>query len=226
MWYNIFGLLNTVFIFVSLYGVYLQLNKLWLRKKSGENKVTDILSQNQFTVSFLAYFSFFIYGYSIDVFNHYIVWPRLLASVLVLLILFEMYKDRKSVPAMLSLIFAGVLFIAGIAGLVFNDQFSVHSNQMSTILIVVITLLLAQGYTHQIKLIIRSGKTGAIDIRMSQFILMMDLSTIAFAMTMGFSQGWPLMFLATVSAMTKLIIIYLFRWVESSSAAQKRRLLN
>jgi len=79
---------------------------------------------------------------------------------------------------------------------------------------------------HQIKLIISSGNTGAIDIRMSQFILMMDISTIAFAMTMGFSQGWPLMLLATVSAITKLVIMYLFRWVSFSPVAEKRRLMN
>jgi len=225
VWYDFFGSLNTVFIFVSLYGVYLQLNKLWLRKKSGEQKVTDVLSQNQFIMSFLAYFSFFIYGYTITVFNHYIVWPRFIASVFVLLILVEMYKDRKSMAAMMSLLIAGGLFIIGIVGLVLNEQLSLYVKQVSTMLIVVTTLLLAQGYVHQIKLIIRSGSTGAIDIRMSQFILMMDMSTIAFATTMGFNQGWPLMLLATVSATTKLIIMYLFRWVKSSSAAQKRRLL-
>jgi len=222
MWYDFFGVINTLFIFVSLYGVYLQLNKLWLRKARREKKVTDVLSQNQFTMSFLAYFSFFVYGYGLDIFNHYIVWPRLFASILVTFILFEMWQDRKSTASIASLALVGICFSLGVIGLAFNETFSVHSNQVSTILILIITLLLAQGYSQQIKLIISSGKTGAIDIRMSQFILLMDISTIAFALSMGFSQGWPLIFLATVSGITKLIIMYLFRWARISPTAKIR----
>jgi len=222
MWYNILGTINTLFIFVSLYGVYLQLHKLWLRKANGKTQVTDVLSQNQFTMSFLAYFSFFVYGYSIDIFNHYIVWPRLIASLLVMLILIEMWKDRKSTASVASLVLVCVCLTLGIIGLALNESFADHSKQVSTILIMIITLLLAQGYMHQIKLIISSGKTGAIDIRMSQFILMMDITTIGFAMTMGFAQGWPLIVLATVSAITKLIIMYLFHWVRVSPVAKIR----
>jgi len=222
MWYDFFGLINTLFIIVSLYGVYLQLDKLWLRKKNGDDKVTNVLSQNQFTMSFLAYFSFFVYGYSIDIFNHYIVWPRLIASVLVTIILFEMWKDRRSKASIVSLAVVTVCFSLGILGLALNETFAVHNKQVSTIFILVITVFLAQGYSHQIKLIISSGHTGAIDIRMSQFILLMDISTIAFALSMGLDQGWPLIFLATVSGITKLIIMYLFRWARISQTAKVR----
>ncbi|MCJ8318795.1 MAG: hypothetical protein MJK12_04125 [Colwellia sp.] len=217
MWYDLFGTINTIFIFVSLYGVYLQLNKIWLRKKSNQTRVTDILSLNQFTMSFLAYFSFFIYGYSIEPFNHYIVWPRLIASLLVTLILFEMWRDRQSNSSFICLIFVGVAFVAGLSGLLFNESFTQQSKNVSTILILIITVLLAQGYAHQIKLIIKNVDTGAIDIRMSQFILLMDISTIAFALSMGIAIGWPLIVLAVISGITKLIIMYLFRWVRLKS---------
>jgi len=217
MWYDFFGTINTIFIFVSLYGVYLQLNKIWLRKKNNQTKVTNILSQNQFTMSFLAYFSFFIYGYSIEPFNHYIVWPRFIASLLVTVILLEMWRDRQSKASFICLLFVGLSFIAGLAGLYFNEIFSPQSKNVSTILILVITVLLAQGYAHQIKLIIKNVNTGAIDIRMSQFILLMDISTIAFALSMGVAIGWPLIVLAVVSGLTKLIIMYLFRWTRLKS---------
>lgn len=226
MWYNLLGSINAIFIFVSLYGVFLQLNTVWQRSNKNEAKVTDILSQNQFTMSFLAYFCFFIYGYSIQPFNHYIVWPRLIASILVMLILFEMWRDRRSKVSFYCLIFAVMAFVCGVIGLLLNETLSAQSKTLSTALIVSTTVLLAQGYTHQISLIIRSGKTGAIDIRMSQFILMMDLSTIAFAISMGIAKGWPLMLLAVVSGITKLIIMYLFRWVRMSPVAQTRRELS
>jgi len=58
---------------------------------------------------------------------------------------------------------------------------------------------------------------------MSQFILMMDVSTIAFALSMSLANGWPLLLLATVSGITKLIIMALFRWVATSNTAKARR---
>lgn len=160
MWYNILGTINTLFIFVSLYGVYLQLHKLWVRKANGKTQVTDVLSQNQFTMSFLAYFSFFVYGYSIDIFNHYIVWPRLIASLLVMLILIEMWKDRKSTASVASLVLVCVCLTLGIIGLALNESFADHSKQVSTILIMIITLLLAQGYMHQINSLSAREKQG------------------------------------------------------------------
>ena len=69
----------------------------------------------------------------------------------------------------------------------------------------------------------RSGKTGAVDLRMSQFILLMDISTLAFSLSMGLSTAWPLFLLAATSAMIKLIIMYLFRWVRLSELASQRR---
>jgi hypothetical protein len=223
MWYNIFGSINTVFIIMSLYGIYAQLNKVWLRSRNGEKHPTDVLSQNQFTVSFLAYFSFFVYGYSIEPFNHYIVWPRLAASLMVAAILFEMWKERRSLAALSSLILVSVSFMLGGVGLVLNETRYDESKNISTILILAVTVFLAQGYFHQIKLILKSGHTGAIDIRMSQFILLMDISTIAFSCAMGLKEGWPLLTLACVSGVTKLVIMYLFHWVKVSLTAKLRR---
>ena len=95
--YNFFGTVNTLFIFISLFGVLSQLRLIWRRKLQVPNGVaTELLSINQFTVSYLAYFSFFIYGYSIEPFNHYIVWPRLVATLLVGAILYEIWLDRKT----------------------------------------------------------------------------------------------------------------------------------
>ena len=52
---------------------------------------------------------------------------------------------------------------------------------------------------------------------------MMDISTIIFALNMGLADGWPLLVLAITSGVTKLIIMYLFRWVDKSPLAAKRR---
>lgn len=224
--YNIFGTLNIIFIFISLIGVFSQLRKIWKRQKCeiSKSNACELLSLNQFSVSFLAYFSFFVYGYSIEPFNHYIVWPRLIASILVGVILYEIWHDRRNNASITCLLFAILIFLIGGLGFIFGNTYSDNSKITSSSLIVAVTLLIAQGYYHQIMLIIRSGKTGAIDLKMSQFIFMMDVSTIAFALSMGLKNGWPLLSLALVSGATKLVIMYLFRWVKLSKVAKQRRI--
>lgn len=223
--YNIFGTINSVFIIASLLGIFFQLNAIWQRKAhSGKYKEsTSLLSLNQFTVSYLAYLSFFVYGYSIEPVNHYIVWPRLIASVLVLFILFEIWHDRRSKISLMSFCVSGVSLFLAVIGLLIGETFTDQSKLISTIIIVVASVLIAQGYFHQIRLIVDSGSTGAVDLKMSQFILMMDISTIAFAISMGLSAGWPLMVLAMTSGVTKLAIMYLFKWVKNSPVAKERR---
>lgn len=223
--YNIAGTVNTVFIFVSLYGVFSQLRTIWRRKANSDDNVrpTELLSLNQLTVSYLAYLSFFVYGYSIVPFNHYIVWPRLIASVLVLRIIMEILLDRKSAKSAVSFAVATISLILAFVGLFFGETISDEGKLISTTIILVVSVLIAQGYYHQIRLIYKSGNTGAVDLKMSQFIFMMDISTIVFALSMGLAEGWPLLILAVTSGVTKLIIMYLFRWVNKSPLAAKRR---
>lgn len=223
--YNVFGAINTIFIIVSLYGVLSQLKTIWHRKnaKIEGQRPTTLLSLNQFTVSYLAYLSFFIYGYSIEPFNHFIVWPRLIASLMVTLILFEIWQDRKTRHSTFSFGFACSALMLAIAGLCIGETITDQGKYISTTIIVLVSVLIAQGYYHQIKLIIESGSTGAVDLKMSQFILMMDISTIAFALSMGLNQGWPLLVLAITSGVTKVIIMFLFKWVKTSPTAKERR---
>tara|TARA_Y100001963_G_C6641710_1_gene381315 strand:- start:64 stop:756 length:693 start_codon:yes stop_codon:yes gene_type:complete len=223
--YTITGFINSILIIVSLVGVYAQLKTIWDRKQQNASigEVTSLLSLNQFSVSFLAYLSFFVYGYSISPFNHYIVWPRLTAALLVGMILFEIWRDRKTKASFVTFTIALALICLATIGLWMGKTIADQGRYISTTLIVVISVMIAQGYYHQIKLIYNSGSTGAVNIRMSQFILLMDVSTIAFALTMGFADGWPLLVLATTSAITKLVIMYLFRWVRTSPLAQQRR---
>jgi uncharacterized protein with PQ loop repeat len=221
----VFGVVNTVFVFVSLLGIFSQLRRIWARKKDEEhhNNPSKLLSLNQFTMSFFAYLSFFVYGYSIEPFNHYIVWPRLIASALVWFILYEIWHDRRDKMSVASLAIASVFLVCGTMGLITGSVYSDQSRFISQSLILVVTLLLAQGYFHQISLIYKHGETGAVDLKMSQFILMMDISTIAFALSIGIDEGWPLLCLATVSGVTKLIIMYQFRWVRRNKKAKQKR---
>ena len=223
--YNLLGAINTLFIMISVLGVYSQLGTIWRRKHMASEvaRPTALLSLNQFTVSFFAYLSFFIYGYSIEPFNHYIVWPRLLAAMLVMGILLEIWLDRKSRAARLSVVLAAASLVLAGAGLLSGETIADQGRHIATLLIVLVSVFIAQGYYHQIRLILKAGQTGAVDLKMSQFILLMDISTIAFALSMGIREGWPLLILAITSAVTKVVIMYLFRWVKVSAVAEQRR---
>ena len=223
MLYNLAGSINSLFVFVSLFGVFLQLRSIWNRKNQGASQSTELLSLNQFTVSYFAYFSFFVYGYSVVPFNHYMVWPRLVACILVMLILLEILIDRRQLKTRLVFALAMFSLLFGLLGLIMGEQFVDEGNLVSTWIILIVSAFLAQGYWHQIMLILQTGKTGAIDIRMSQYILAMDFSTFFLAYTMGFDKSWPMVVLACVSGVTKLIIMYLFRWVRLSELAAIRR---
>lgn len=223
--YEITGSINALMMLVSLFGLWSQLSIIWQRKQDATIKhSTDLLSLNQFFASFLAYYTFFIHGYAITPFNHFIVWPRLVAGLLVTVILFEIFRDRQNQSSLVifSTCLAGLAF--GVVGLSFNQQLGVVSQQFSALMIVAVTVFLAQGYFHQIRVIIKNGETGAVSLRMNQFIGLKDISTIAFALTMELKNSWPLILLATVSGITKLVIMYLFHWVKVSELAKARAL--
>ncbi len=222
MFYTLAGLLNSGLVFLSILAIFAQWNTIKKRKHSGAAESTELISLNQAFVSFFAYLSFFVYGFSISPFNHYLVWPRLAASLLTFVIIYEIWLDRRSYKSTLLCIIAGSSLFVSLIFMLLGAEINDQSKLISTSLIVMVTLFLAQGYAHQIYLIIKHGKTGAIDIRLSQSILVKDMSTILLAFSMGAIAHWPLMLLAVVSGITKLIIMYLFYWVRTSPVALDR----
>jgi hypothetical protein len=118
---------------------------------------------------------------------------------------------------------ACLLALAGIAGLAFAPVVAGEARWLSQLLILAITVALVQANLHQIALIWRSGKTGAVSLPMNQFFLTMDASGILFGLAMGIASGWPLILLSAASAIPKLIIMWLFRWERFSPQARLRR---
>lgn len=59
-------------------------------------------------------------------------------------------------------------------------------------LVLVCGVVMFQGQAHQIFRIIRSKSTGAISFKARFFNVLKDVSTVIFAVAMGFKDGWPL----------------------------------
>lgn len=229
MSYHITGLISAAIFLLTISGLVAQLR--FVRKRQAQTKpggeaaerATAVLSVNQFVSSFLAFFAFFLYGACLEPFNHYLVWPRLAACLLTLAVLFDIMRDRRDRVSTAA--FAGcatILAGASVLRIVVPDA-AAWVRTVSQGLILVVTVIMAQGYLHQVVLIRQSGRTGGVSARLHQFFFLKDVSTIAFGIAMGFPSGWPLMLLSTVSAVTKLITMWHFRWARLSPLARQRR---
>ena len=228
MSYHITGLISSAIFLLTIGGLWAQLGFVWRRQRSasaGETneRPTAVLSVNQFVSSFLAFFSFFLYGACLERFNHYLVWPRLAASLLTLAVLFEIVRDRRDRVALLAFVTCALLLVGAPLGLLTIPGAAEWGRTVSQSLIVVVTAILAQGYLHQVLMIRRTGRTGGVSARLHLFFFWKDISTIAFALSMGTSSGWPLILLSSVSAATKVVMLWHFRWVRLSPLACERR---
>lgn len=228
MSYHFTGLISSAIFLLTIGGLWSQLGFVWRRRQSaaeGETfeRPTAVLSVNQFVSSFLAFFSFFVYGMCLEPFNHYLVWPRLAASVLTLAVLFEIVRDRRDRVATVTFALCVLLLVGAPLGLLTIPGATEWGRTVSQTLVVIVTVILAQGYLHQVLMIRQTGRTGGVSARLHQCFFWKDISTIAFALSMGTSTGWPLLLLSTVSAVTKLITLWHFRWVRLSPVASQRR---
>lgn len=229
MSYHITGAVSAAIFLLTIGGLWAQLRFVWQRQRrvtvDGEptERPTAVLSVNQFVSSFLAFFSFYLYGTCLERFNHYLVWPRLAASILTLAVLFEIARDRRDAIARTAFTGCAVLLTGASLVLAILPGAAEWGRTFSQGLIVVVTVILAQGYLHQVLLIRRTGGTGGVSSLLHLSFLLKDIATMAFALTMGTSTGWPVMLMSTVSAITKVVTLWHFRWVRLSPLARQRR---
>ena len=229
--YHLTGGISVLCFLLSLTGIAAQLRDIRRRRllfvqnhtRSEIDRPTAILSLNQFSASFLAFYSFLVYGLCSVPFNHYLVWTRLPATILVLGILYEIWHDRRSRLAAAAVLCAAVMIAATTGLLLSGNRIPDEGRQMSGWLAIFAASIFGQGILHQIVRIRRTGHTGAVSLRMHQLTTLKDLSTVAFALAMPFDQGWPLMTVGGVGVTTKSVLIWHFHWVHQSSLARERR---
>lgn len=228
--YDLTGFLSAAFVVLSLSGIALQLRTVLRRKlafESGEllgERPTSVLSLNRFLTSYIAVFALAFYGLTDPNFNYYLVAPRVIAAILQLLILREMWLDRRNWSSSVTYWFALLLFV-GSGALVFFDFRTVfYSSYVAHAAIVTAMILLGQGGAHQIYRIRVSGRTGALSESMHVLFLLKDVFSLAFACAMGVDRGWPVFAIHLLSLAVQVATLWQFRWVRSSPIAAQRRL--
>lgn len=227
--YHLVGFINVIIFALCLSGLWSQLTLIRERRglsKAGQlagEGVTAGLSLNQFASSFLAFYSFFVYGFVIERFNHYLVWPRLLATMLTLAILYQIMIDRREARATVSFLVCAAATATAVILLLAGVHFSERGRSFSQILVLVSALIVTQGYAHQIWVIRRTGRSGGVSLRMHQMTFLKDVSTVMLGLVMGLKTGWPLLLTNGLCALTKLGVMWQFRWARLSPVARLRR---
>ena len=171
----------------------------------------------------LPYYAFFVYGYCIRPFNHYLVWPRLAGCLLLLGVLAEIARDRTNRVAAIPFVLALAFVAGGMVFLAISPTVVLEAQAFPQSLSVVVAVLIAQSLVHQIRLIRASGHPGAVSPTLHFFTATKDASTVAFGFAMGLSTGWPLVLMGGSSAALKAFLLYQFRWASRSPVAAVRR---
>ncbi len=229
MSYHLSGLISSFFYGLTLIGLVTQLRFIWRRKQQpselrlpGESPTASI-SLNFCLMAFLSFYLLFLYGFSLERFNHYLVWPRLCAMAISLLIITEIFRDRRDIFSRTALGFAVLSTVVGLSGLIFFRETAREYAYVSQFLIVIISIAMGQGNLHQLLLIYKRGITGGVSLRAHQLTFLKDLGSVAFGFAMGLESGWPLILLCGTNGVAKVLIMYSFYWVRTSPEALARR---
>lgn len=213
---------------LTVLGLFFQLNLVLKRKalsfeKKIQEKPTAILSLNQLNSIYLACYAFFLYGICESPMNHYLAWPRFLAMLVLMVLFYQILIDRKNLSSALVFYLTASMLVLSLFIFWYRETTQQFGKFVAQGLVIFATLVLVQGYIHQILLIRRFGKTGAVSIRFHQCVLLTALSTVAFGFAIGIKEGWPLILLASVSSALKIVTLWHFRWVRLSELAEQRR---
>lgn len=205
MLYHILGAVSSILFLLTWYGLSKQLN-LINHRKSKKLLATENLSINQFGSSFFAFYANFMFGIAIEPFNHYLVWTRFGALVLLIAILFRIYQERKG--RVNSVVYYGAVlaFLMGLLSIGYRP-FPIVAKVATDMLMLVVTLVLVQGTIHQYWLLHKSNSLGSLSFPLIKSILIKDVSTLAFALTMPFSSAWPLLILNGMSVISRGVLL-------------------
>ena len=223
MIYHITGIVGTLLYGLSVLGLWIQWKKI--RERKGMELIerpTAVISLNAIAMAFFAYYFLFFYGFALARFNHYLVWPRLVAIGLSLMIMYEIMIDRKNLSAQFTFFGCTALTLGGLMMMIFFRPTAMRLVDVSKGTLIINTFMLAQAGIHQIVLVIRSGRTGGLALRTQQLTLAKNLGNMTFGAAMGTASGWPLVLLWGTDSLFKGILIYLFRWVRISPVARER----
>ena len=216
MLYHILATVSAVAFLLTWYGLAKQIINIKKLRESNQSS-TQSLSTNQFASSFFAFYANFIFGIAIEPFSHYLVWTRFGALLLILVILFQLWQDRRSIPTGLVLGLCATAMVIGLCSIGFRPYPNIAKLGANSLMLIV-TALLVQGTLHQLLVVRRSKAIGALSPALFKSILIKDITTLAFALTMPIAVAWPLIVLNGASVITRGGLLIQMKMVAENSS--------
>lgn len=218
--YHVWGAVSSLLFCVSLSGIAAQLRTV--RQRSAAfvagtltERPTSVLSLNRNTSSFLGFFANYLLAVTFTPVDLYLFVTRFLGLLLVFGLIYQIYVDRRDRASAMALWFCAILWGGATALAVGARPLAAALLPSAQIMSIVMAIVLTQGYLHQVALIRRCGSTGAVSKLMFQLLLLKELSTIGFALTMPLTKSWPILLLAGTALLNEITLLWHFRWARS-----------
>ena len=209
--YIFWGAVSSLFFLSSAPAVFHQLTRIWERRRliaegKLEEAATASISINQVFSSFLAVYSFFLFGIVLETPDLFLTIPRAVIGVLLGWILWELYRDRGTRTALFAFVIVCVacalpvlLFVGGVRGTA-----SIRSG--SHALVCVATLFMAQGAIAQYLVLRSTGIRGAVSLPMHTVLYLKDFTGLIFGLQIGDS-AWSIVVMHACNLIVRAPII-------------------
>lgn len=205
MLYHILGFASAALFLLTWLGLWSQIKamtRFQVPVSSESDDANHSLSLNQFGSSYFAFFSIFLFGISVEPFNHYLVWTRFGALILTLIIIWKIWQHRRTSISGYIAAIALLALIGGTLSIAFRP-FPTLAQLGANTLMLVVTVILFQGSLHQWFVLQRRQKVGSLSFALFRNILIKDVSTLLFGLTMPLSQSWSLLILNGTSVIMR-----------------------
>ena len=202
MLYHILGFASAALFLLTWLGLWSQIKAMARSQVVVDNDANHSLSLNQFGSSYFAFFSIFLFGISVEPFNHYLVWTRFGALILTLIIIWKIWEHRRTRLCAAVTTLALFALIGGTLSIAFRP-FPALAQLGANTLMLAVTVVLFQGSLHQWLVLQRRQKVGSLSFSLFKNILIKDVSTLLFGLTMPLSQSWPLLILNGTSVVMR-----------------------
>lgn len=208
--YDLAGIFSSCLFILSLSGLWIQWRAVWRRSREGareRGEVSRSLSLTHLSGSFFAFYGSLLYGIFTSRFNHYLVWTRLVACLLVFGILFLVFLDRRERLLRLAVSITGATLVTLPLLISEGRGFLEVGRSVASVVLFLGTIYLLHGFMVQIRIIKKSSIVGAVSKRSHQFLAIKDLGNVLFTLAMGMRDGLPLFlsFFATLGCRLLLL---------------------
>lgn len=219
--YDILGSLSSLLFLLSLSGLWIQLRTIWKRsqKTYERGEVSQSLSLTHLTGSFFAFYASLLYGIFTSVFNHYLVWTRLVACLLVFGILLLVYLDRRDIPSKRGVVVTTAAMVLAVGLMAVGRHYMELGIPAAKIFLFCSTIYFLNGFLIQTRIIRSSGRVGAVSQRSHQFLAVKDFGNVLFSMAMGLKDGLPLFLSFSSTLACRLILLRTLRAVGKREGA-------